>query len=122
MKKRMLTGLLLALGAPFLASAACPAGTTPTTYLIGQTWAFRLVGITDPPDANAQGISIPHVDAIGTFTAAGPGYLAIVETVAATIDTTDVRRLAPTSGRWAVNSDCSGGQLGSSRESLYSTT
>jgi len=101
MKNRLLAGALIALGAPFLASAQCPAGVTPATFLAGKTFAFRIVSST------VSG----RVAAIGTFTAFAGGYLQVNETV---VDTSlnplnTVNRLAPASGRWIINNQCTAG-------------
>jgi len=102
LKTRLLVGALIAFGAPFIASAQCPAGVTPANYLIGKTWAFRLTG---PPPI------ISLTSAIGTFTGVAPGYLSIVETVVDVLNSNQISRQAPATGRWSVNSSCSGGEL-----------
>ena len=96
MNTRLLAGALLAFGAPIIASAQCPAGVTPETFLAGKTFAYQVAGSVVPAS---------RIGAIGTFTAFQGGYLSIVTTV---VDTSipanqpgnRVNRLAPASGRW----------------------
>jgi hypothetical protein len=96
MNTRLFTGVLLAFGAPILASAQCPAGVTPATTLVGKTYAFHLDNF--------------FVASIGTFTAQPNGYLAITETLVDSL-ANRVSRLTPTSGRWLSNATCDGGTL-----------
>ena len=99
MKKYLLAGAIIALGAPILASAQCVAPKNPTNDLVGQTYAFSVTGT--------------RIGAIGQFTVLAGGYLNITETVVDTSGSTTnvINRLAPAWGRWLSNATCNGGQL-----------
>jgi hypothetical protein len=95
-RKQLFSGALLLMGLPLLASAAC-APLTPDTYLTNQKVAFRF---------NVGGGATSA--AIGTLTGLPGGVISGSMT---RNDNRNVLRHAPISGRWMVNSDCTGGML-----------
>jgi hypothetical protein len=88
MNKHLLTGALLALATPFMASAACPAGKTGANVLDNQT---RVISGTD-----FVGIItfLPGGTSTGVVTLAGGAY-----------------RQAAFSGRWMFDQNCENGMI-----------
>jgi hypothetical protein len=100
MKIKVVTGALLALAAPFIASAACPAGKTGADVLANQTRVMRAIGLN-----SGGGVGI----AIGIVTFNPGGLLTGTATVSNTSG--NVYRQASFSGRWMFDSNCANGMV-----------